>query len=414
MKKFFLFKRDEDSVSSGSTSSNTGVGISTISIPADSVSYMTTKKEGVIIVFNNASAFKESFLKPGQSTPNTTVEVSCSSGSESELMEQILNFISSPSGKNVMRFDSVSKNSTFPSFSEEKGSVKVFVPTFPVDTLTGEISEGDEQDEYLNKIAGINFLKSKPDIDFNHEGLSGFADTDTVSSWTNDGLLGGSYNISSVNNTPECVDPDVRDRGLTTKAVNMAENEYMIVPEYSAKREYVVYLVWTTQYTDLLFSPYLMPMYGDSLGETLGPGGKFPDSGPADKVYLDHSKLSFRHAGQSDAPVTQRTNKRIPQEIFSDTTSDEKVPCHVLVIRRDEDYNIYVYDRDGEEVARFPNNFGSNEGSLIIERLGTTNEIDGNSFHKGSIARFGVISEDPGEEFASSLAVNLFNYYNNI
>ena len=66
-----------------------------------------------------------------------------------------------------------------------------------------------QEDQYQNQIAGINFFGNLPDIDFNHEGLSGFADTATVSSWHNAGRLGPSYSISSVNNTPDCVDPSL-------------------------------------------------------------------------------------------------------------------------------------------------------------------------------------------------------------
>lgn len=414
MKKFFLFRREEDSISSGSTTSNTGVGISTISIPADHVSYMTTKKGGLIITFNYSGAFEDTFLKEGQSVPKTTVEVSCEEGKESSFMEQILNFISNPSGKSVMRFDSVGKNSTFSSFTETANSIKPVIPTLPVDTSTQEISAGDAQDQYQNTIGGINFLRLLPDIDFNHEGLSSFGDTDTVSSWPNAGLLGRAYSISSVKDTPECVDPNSRNRGLTTKSVAFVEEEYMTIPSYTSKGEYLLYIVWTSQYLDNTYNPYFLVMYGDAAGETLGPGGTPSGDGALSKLSLGDSRFFFRHSGKTNYPANAKSLVRIPEFIDPESVSSDNKPCHVLVVRRDKDFNIFVYDRSGSEVAFIPNYLRKNEGDLLIERLGTSGAIEGNSFNKGSISRFGVISKDPGQDFASYLAQNLFNYYNNI
>lgn len=413
MKKFFLFRREADDISNGQTVSNSGVGISTIAISADNLSYITTKLGGVVITFNGTSAFEDTFLRKGESLPKTRVEIDCKEGEESTLLESILNFISSDSKKSVMRFDNVAKNSTFSSFDEDK-KPKVVVPTLAVETSTGNVSEGSEEDQYQNQIAGINFFGNLPDIDFNHEGLSGFADTATVSSWSNAGKLGSAYSISSVNNTPDCVDPDSRDRGLTTKSVFFSENEYMTVPSFSVDESYILYLVWTTQYSDTAFNPYLLPMYGDGAGETTGPGGRFPYDGPVEKALPENSRISIRHSSVKDFPNTVKTSKEIPQIIENGSTKETDIPCHVLVIRRDSSKNIFVYDRDGEVVATLPEASGNNAGKLLIERLGTTNELETNSFNKGSIARFGVISSDPGADFAATLAQNLFNFYHKL
>lgn len=410
MKKFFLFRRESDDTSNGKTVSNSGVGISTIAISSDNLSYITTKLGGVIITFNEASAFESTFLRKGESLPKTKVELECREGEEVLLIESILNFISSESKKNVMRFDSVSQNSTFPSFDDSK-KPKTIVPTLAVETTTGLVSEGSEADQYQNKIAGINFFGNLPDIDFNQEGLASFADAATVSSWHNAGKLGPDYSISSVNNTPNCVDPDSRDRGLNTKSVAFAENEYMTVPSFSANGEYILYLVWTSQYTDTLFNSYLYPMYGDGDGETTGPGGRFPYDGAVDKVFLENGRISLRHEGVTAFPNTVKASKEIPQVIQVGSTKETDIPCHVLVIRRDDSDNIFVYDREGEVVATLPGASGDNRGPLLIERLGTTNEVETNSFNKGSIARFGVISKDPGADFAATLAQDLFNFY---
>ena len=410
MKKFFLFRREDDSISNGESVSNSGEEISTIAISADNLSYITTKLGGVVITFNEASAFESTFLKSGESLPKTKVELDCKEGEEILLIESILNFISSESKKNVMRFDSVNKNSTFSSFDESK-KPKATVPTLAVETATGNVSLGSPEDQYQNEIAGINFFGNLPDIDFNHEGLSGFADTATVSSWSNAGKLGSAYNISSVNNTPDCVDPSSRDRGLNTKSVFFTENEYMTVPSFSNDGEYILYLVWTSQYTDTLFNHNLYAMYGDGAGETTGPGGKFLYDGPAEKIQPENGRISIRHSGVTDFPNTVKASKEIPQVIQVGSTKETDIPCHVLVIRRDSSQNIFVYDRDGEVVATFPGASRNNRGALLIERLGTTNEIETKSFNKGSIARFGVISKDPGADFAATLAQDLFNFY---
>jgi hypothetical protein len=152
-------------------------------------------------------------------------------------------------------------------------------------------------------------------------------------------------------------------------------------------------------------------MYGDGAGETTGPGGKFLYDGPAEKIQPENGRISIRHSGVTDFPNTVKASKEIPQVIQVGSTKETDIPCHVLVIRRDSSQNIFVYDRDGEVVATFPGASRNNRGALLIERLGTTNEIETKSFNKGSIARFGVISKDPGADFAATLAQDLFNFY---
>ena len=274
MKKFFLFRTEKESQSSGNDTSNSGFGISTISMPADNVSLLTTKLGAVVITFNESSAFETTFLREGESLPKTKVEVACNVGDETDLLEQILNFISNPSGKSVMRFDNVGGNSTSSKFNEEV-KTKAIVPTLAVDTVSGDISVGDEASQFQNTIAGINFFGKLPTIDFNHEGLAGFANTDTVSSWANAGTGSGAYSISSVVSTPACNDPASSDIGLNTKSVTFLTAEHMVVPTFTAQEEYILYIVFSTQYTSAgLHNDYGHIMYGDAAGETMGPSGR--------------------------------------------------------------------------------------------------------------------------------------------
>jgi len=429
MRKFFLFRREADTPGSGSDTSNTGAGISTISIPADNLSYITTKVGAVLITFNNSSTFETTFLRDGESLPKTKVEVPCPVGSEPDLLEQILNFISSESSKNIMRFDNVNKNSTFSNFDEDT-KTKAIVPTLAVSTVSGDISLGDEASQFQNTIAGINFFGNLPTIDFNHEGLSGFANTATVSSWANAGEGGGTYSISSVVSTPACNDPASSDIGLTTKSVTFLAAEHMVVPTFAVQEEYILYIVFSTQYTSAgLHNDFGHIMYGDAAGETMGPSGKLLEdvAADADQKLTRRVKnlISIRHAGSdTPMPATSTTSVNFPQPLSANTASPDDIPCHVLVVRRDEFNNVFVYGRSGEVIAELLvgdasssssiSKSGPLEGALEIERLGTSGDLASGlgTLGKQSIARFGVIEGDPGTDFASKLAQDLFIFYN--
>ena len=427
MKKFFLFRTEKESQSSGNDTSNSGFGISTISMPADNVSLLTTKLGAVVITFNESSAFETTFLKEGESLPKTKVEVACNVGDETDLLEQILNFISNPSGKSVMRFDNVGGNSTSSKFNEGV-KTKAIVPTLAVDTVSGDISVGDEASQFQNTIAGINFFGKLPTIDFNHEGLAGFANTDTVSSWANAGTGSGAYSISSVVSTPACNDPASSDIGLNTKSVTFLTAEHMVIPTFRAQEEYILYIVFSTQYTSAgLHNDYGHIMYGDAAGETMGPSGKLLEDVAieTDPKFTQRVKnlISIRHAG-SDTPMpsTAVTSVDFPQQMSVGAASLDDIPCHVLVVRRDEFNNVFVYDRSGEIIAELLNSdfqinvlkTGPLEGALEIERLGTSGDLASGTatLAKQSIARFGVIDSDPGTDFASKLAQDLFKFYN--
>jgi len=410
MKKFFLFRREEDSISSGSTTSNTGVGISTISIPADHVSYMTTKKGGVVITFNHSSAFEDTFLKQGQSLPKTTVEVGCIEGQESALMEEILNFISNPGGKNIMRFDSVGKNSTFGKFGQNREDIKPIVPTLAVDTISGEISEGDAQDQYANKIAGINFYGNTPEIDYNHESIDGYANGATIDTWYNSGSAGAAYNIAPASGlTPSMVNSD-NQTNFSQNAVQINVDEYFEVPAYSVASDYTIYVVLGR---DNLGIGGTGPIYGDADGETVGFIGSFPYNGVVEKCGSSNRDFVVRHDGRTGDIASARADS-----FFDDGINKEPdfVPCYSFVIRRDRDFNVFLHDRTGDIVAYIPavvdkvTTPGATDGNLLIERLGTTNEVVSGCF-KGQLARFGVINKDIGAGSASSLAIDLFKFY---
>jgi hypothetical protein len=409
MRKFFLFRREADDIGSGATTSNTGVGISTISIPADNLAYMTTKPKGLVITFNQSSAFESSFLNPGESIPKTSVEVGCAEGEEAALMESILNFISSESKKNVMRFDAVNKNSTFAQFVQEKESLSPVVPTLAVDTVSGEISQGTESQKYQNSIAGINFQGKLPVVDYNHEVISGFSNGATITSWKNSGTGGGTYHIAPGGSTTPSMVNAANQNNFSKDAVLIELDEYFDVPALTVINDYTIYAVIGTYGT----SNGLAPLYGDADGETVGFSGKFFEDAAVDKVSVSNNTFNIRHDGKLGAVAQASTLSSL---IGDGVNRPEGYnPCSVFIIRRDADFNMILHDKTGEIISVIPastggraNDSGRTDGDLLFERLGTSNEV--NAF-KGQLARFGIIENDIGSNAASTLAKDLFNLY---
>ena len=99
---------------------------------------------------------------------------------------------------------------------------------------SGRVSTKAERDaESSDLIGGIDFGVNQPRVDYNHEGLSGFANNAEVTSWANAGSGGTAYNIATNVGTPHCTDPGTSQRGLTTKAVQFNAGEHFIVPRVS-------------------------------------------------------------------------------------------------------------------------------------------------------------------------------------
>ena len=62
MKKYFLFRREEVSITSV-TASDSGVGLSLLAVPADSIAYISSELGRVKIVFNDMTMYQESNLE---------------------------------------------------------------------------------------------------------------------------------------------------------------------------------------------------------------------------------------------------------------------------------------------------------------------------------------------------------------
>ncbi len=412
MKKFFLFRQEAVGASSTRVS-DTGLSLSVFVIPIDKLSFMTATKGEVQMVFDDATLYQESALYTGEAIEKTAVGVACSEGDELKLIEDVMRFIASDrSVSKFMRFDGASGGFTS-KFVDTTKTINIFprVKANPINTQTGKRSFGDATAVAANTIAGINFNYTQPFLDYNHEGLSGFADGAEVTSWANAGTGGSSYNIASNVGDPACVDPASTDRSLSQKAVIFAAGEHFIVPSVKVDHEYTVYMVISTHYGTDLFSPYFHTLYGDAAGETLGPGGTFKQDGPASGISQSKNRFSFRHSGKTGEPAIFNAGSQIVQ----DENDINFNACHVFIIRRDGDNNIFVHDRAGEIVAEIPAALGSapgaTDGSLLIERLGTTADILTGHFEKSVLARFGVIKTDIGYNESVRLADDLFQFH---
>jgi len=438
MKKFFLFRQEAVSATSVRTS-DTGLGLSVFVIPVDKLSFMTATKGEVQMVFDDATLYQESALYTGEAIEKTAVGVACTEGDELKLIDDVMKFIASDkSVSRFMRFDGASGGFTSKFVDTTKAhNVSPKIKSNPINTQTGKRSFGDSAAITANTIAGINFNYTQPFVDYNHEGLADRSDTDEVAhsnsdKWPNAGTGGDDYDIKSNVGAPFCVDPDSTDRSLSQKAVQFALGDHLIVPSVKIDHEYTIYMVISTHYGSDLFSPYFQTMYGDAAGETLGPGGRYLQDGPATEYDAGppevpanvqqntKNRFSFRHSGQTGEPAVFVADSQIVQ----DKNEDDFNACHVFIIRRDTENNIYVQDRHGEIVAEInpPRNIdttgigstsapGATHGPLLIERLGTTEDITSSHFHKSVLARFGVIKTDIGYNESVRLADDLFQFY---
>ena len=426
MNKYFIFRREEVTEAS-ITSSDTGVGMSVFAVPAESVSYMSAEKGKVFIVFNNATLYQEANLRDGESIKKSAVTIGCPVGEETQFIEDIAAFITGETQRNIMRFDVLSSKSTFKlADTKDADSITPVISTRPVNMQTGNISghtvrqtEGGD-----SVIAGIDFGANQPIVDYNHAGLASYSDGTEIAhggqAWDNGGSGGATYDISTNVGGPVVRDPASNDRGLSQKGIQFAEGDHLIVPTLSVERDYTLYVVFSTQYTASLYSPYFHVIYGDAAGETLGPGGKFKESGAANKVFLDKNTFSFRHSGQTGPVAEASGDGRIVDDHIVNHAFN---PCHVFVIRRDKDGNMIVHNRDGDVEVVIPAVSRDNEsalpsftaksttGKLKIERLGTTEDIIVDHFSKSTLARFGVITEDIGTNESAKLAKELFSLY---
>jgi hypothetical protein len=194
-------------------------------------------------------------------------------------------------------------------------------------------------------------------------------------------------------------------------AVLVGVDEYFEVPALKVVNDYTIYAVTGTFNTASGFGP----LYGDADGETVGFSGRFFEDGAIGKASASNNTFNIRHDGKLGAVAQASTSSPL---IGDGVNRPEGYnPCSVFIIRRDADFNMILHDKTGEIISVIPastggraNDPGQTDGDLLIERLGTTNEVTSVGF-KGELARFGIIKSDIGSNAASTLAKDLFNLY---
>lgn len=434
MKKFFLFRKEEITVSSV-TSSDVGQGISVIAIPTERLSYLSAAKGHVIAVFEGVSPYEESYLTDGESIGKATVKIPCKEGSEMDLMEDMLYFIAREGGKSIMRFDAVDAESTFSAVSFDS-KIESIVRINPVKRVTGEpstqtflgTSGSVGADAASTTIAGIDFGISGnlPLVDYNHEGLASTGVGSQINSWGNDGTGGNTYDINSNVGTPVAAVASGTS-GISEKTALLQASDHFILPTSTFSNDYVLYAVYSQGKNQA------HPFYGDGDGICVGPTlGQTVEnsSGEIEKSRPTATgNFSVRHApfyghwahseviGTEDGTVSYK---------YPNYDVDEAERILVLIVRRDKNGNMFMYNKNSDFVSYIPAKtlatilaeggkptdaaHGRTDGDLKIERLGTINDITTDSF-TGYIARFGVIPKDIGVAACDKLATDLYNLY---
>ena len=446
MSKFFLFKQAPESISSVRIS-NTGKGISSIAIPSDNLSFISSSAGSVTFTFNDAHILEQALFIEGESIEKTNVTVACKEGEEADLMQSVLGFISRDSSNNILLFDAVNKASNFDQVDfPDTEPIVIKVPSSPVNTFTNALSSGDEQQKFNNIIAGVNFgsTKNLPIVDYNDtrvqktDGGNPTADDDDGTfAWGNDGTGGSTYDIANSGSGAGAVtNIDAESTltragtGLATISAGIGFNAFLKMPSaLRVKDEYTVYMTFGNALTTIpaYNSRNMGFMYGSNDGSCYGIQQNFTRNSTAAPTNIEpmgkNNVLQIRHDGLTGDPAEAKLkNYAFPVIDAADSGNDQV--SYVFVIRRDKKSNIFVHNHLGDVVAEFPalktkkvktSTSGRTDGDLLIESIGGADLIDSPTQFggfAGNLARFGVIEKDIGNDQAVTIAQQLFARYN--
>ena len=410
MNKFIIFKLTEVSPA-GSSFSDDGTGIQVISTPVDGIAYMTAKLGSVNIFLKDVSPYEDNNLSTGESIQRSFVTVSCTEGSEVELIQKIASFGSSDKGNPFITFDATA-SSTFGGYGE---NIKAFVKDHPINRVTGEtsiVTDNGFTASTANTVNDIDFgaTANKPilDLDCRDATYSG-----TLSAWANAGTGGSTYNVD----ISSCVGTINEGTGSTTNGfntnpVNLAASSYAVLSNaLDIGGTYTLYAVFSM--SQGVQGGTMATLYGSSSGETVGLSAT-TESTTGQPVVSN--TIGVRHEGRVGIPSNTPTAFNF----------DEDFPT-VVVIRRDDENNIIAYDYKGRVLTTAvgepdipENQVGAGEkvvteadtsGNLNIVQIGSAGGDTQGSF-KGSLGRFGVISRDIGSAASIKLAKDLHELYN--
>ena len=401
MKKFFLFKRRDVNLSSTSVSDN-GEGLDVLAIPVDSMAFMNAEYGKINIVFNNATIYEESSLLDGESFKKTSVSVSCTPGSEADLIEDILKFISSiNTASNVMRFDAVlGKATASKAIVNDFTDVISEVKQYPV----SRVSQKSSTNTFIGGTAGTafgtgNVLESidfgegnKPVIDLSESNIG--HSSSNVNGWTNTGSGGSTYNVSSISGTVAyTATGGATVNGLSTASADIETGEHLeLANNYVAKDDFTFYCVIGRTKSQIETSRFMGPVAQGPTANNL----LFMDT-----FGVDEFKILLRNTDDPEGVITIPVDKAI---ISPDQTT------YVFVIRRDKDSNIFVHDATGSVVGIAEANLikpNVTNGDFFFRYIGD----GGSNRFQGNVARIGVIEKDIGTSAASKLALDLASRY---
>lgn len=428
-RKFFFFRREPESETSSSFS-DTGVGLSTVAIPSENLTFMTAGKKKVTFTFRDCNGFEDSLLQEGESIPKANITVSCKEGEEASLIESVISFLSRNTPKNIMKFDVVAGESTFnQAVVDNISDVTSVIPANPVNTFTKEVSLGETRLKFQNTIAGITFPGELPVLDFNHELISGISEGGgAISSIPNAGTAAvdtGNFTFVSSGVHGPSDESSLKEKAViigSTARFKMASNLNVTSGDYTV---YAAINFGTFTDSDLYGIGVL---YSDTAGECFGFGGRHKNNGAinqADNELLERRDVfSVRHAGITGiAPFASTVSTedgtkstRIPDSNVGASNYDAN---HVFIIRRDKNFNIFLHDRSGNIISKIPAKTNITDPSLVASSPGRTDGdfvFNGVGSIKNNIGRFylnrfGIISSDIGANNAANLAKQLHKFY---
>ena len=439
MRKFFFFRRELESPGSASFS-DTGVGVSTIAIPSENLTFITSELGRVKFTFKDCNGFDESSLEQGESLLKTTITVSCKQGEEASLIESIVNFISRNTPKNIMKFDAVSSESTFKeAVVEDVNDILPSISSAPVRTINKQPSVGSQERNFQNTIAGI-FFNELPVIDFNHENLVQ-THNGVNTSWKNSGTAGVDHNLSQQTGSTRTQLASGGDETLIKPAVLIGtSNAFNLDTAFEIKQDYTIYVAVNLNAQAGSADYGIGALYGDLGGGGFGFGAVPSDNGKFDGLNtMRQSKNIFaaRHS-KTDSAALASSTILTGYPAFVDTTSTEDGTKsfgfpdldpdakdydanHIFIIRRDILGNMFLHNRNGDIVGKLPaktleldpsltnsSDFRT-DGNLV---LGSIGEVGGaQSTQRLQLYRFGVINSDIGASEAANLAAQLYSLY---
>ena len=406
MNKFIIFKL-KDITASGSFLSDDGSGIEVISTPIDGIAYMTASLGSVNIFLKDVSPYEDNNLSTGESLQRSFVTVSCAEGEEVELMKSISVFSNSKTTNPFLVFDATAS----PTFGKYGDNIKAFVKSNPVNRVTGvesRVTDNGFTASTASVVGDIDFGAgdNKPilDLDCRDATYSG-----TLTAWANQGTGGSTYNVdvsSVVGSITEGTGSATN--GFNTNPVTIPFDGYAVLSNaLTVKGDYTIYAVFTSGPDGSEGRNGIL--YGSSSGETVG----FSATNESlSKQPTVENLIGLRHEDRFGLPAIDEVSVPFDKDLPS-----------VVVIRRDSEFNISVYNYQGDLVASLGSNVyedvgiessvivnGETSGDLNILQIGSAGSNITSGF-KGPLGRFGVITRDIGHSAASRLARDLHELY---